>query len=531
LWAGCGGAILGIGLTESRSEIERLVRPLIILGTVFLVAYLYFALMPEHNERYETFTVLHFHDGDWLSATITLVVSTIYWVVRPKDRKGTTLFFWAAIAWWVGYGLLTKLGGLRLAPLHRSESWGGVLGVLVVLMYYLSKRKNYAALMLCLYGCIGGGLAFSTAVCLRHPLIFKWGPLANIQIPLASWRVTEDWFGALTGFAISLGTLRLLRGGIAVAEEDCDRRFTDVFAAFVIVVALAWMNFRRHFDRVLDDMPSIEIYEFLGLSTGAWYSLVAAIATLPALVVLTRYYLGDRGLFPQSAYGKGTAVVLIVLGTTAAAELLDGYPSRLTLVGNLCLWLTSALAVVLLISFAAEAENPNAVIEACTSPTDERWRVGRKYALAWVSVPFLLLGFTQVTTAIQNESHGEVGRRRFGEQAYWRQTDRLLGVWLVLGESAVIGGEIEDISNTIVKTVCFDTYRNVAAELSSGELVDEHRWFLKNQYLWMFWYSKNSEHPERTEVPLHFHEGKIYVKSPQGGSEKGRYLVLERRDD
>jgi hypothetical protein len=104
-------------------------------------------------------------------------------------------------------------------------------------------------------------------------------------------------------------------------------------------------------------------------------------------------------------------------------------------------------------------------------------------------------------------------------------------VWQVLGESAVIEGEIENISNTTVKTVSFDTYRNAAAELSSGELVDEHRWFLKNQYIWMFWYSKNSEHPERAEVPLHFHQGKIYVKSSQAGSEKGRYLVLERLED
>ena len=220
LWAGCGGAILGLGLTESRSELERLVRPFVAVCTVFFLVYLYFVFMPEHKEAYETFTVRHFHDGDWLSATLTLVVSAAYWMARPQDRRGAALFFWVAVAWWIGYGLLTKLGGLRLAPLHRSESWGGVLGVLVALIIYLVRRENRAALMLCLYGCVGGGLAFALAVFIHHPLALHWGPFESVQLRIPAWRIAEISFGFFMGLALALGARRLVRGGLAPPCEE-----------------------------------------------------------------------------------------------------------------------------------------------------------------------------------------------------------------------------------------------------------------------------------------------------------------------
>ena len=216
LWAGCGGAILGLGLTEPRSDLEGLTRPFIWLGLVYLLGYLYLACVPEHNEAYETFTVHHFHDGDWLSATLAFMVGALYVVVRPKDRRGALLIMSAAMAWWIGYGLLTKLGGLRLVPLHRSESWGGVLGVLIALVIFLVRRRNWAALMLSLYGTVGGGLAFALAVFVHNLLVTRWGPFAQVQLPLCAWRLTEVTFGGLMGFALALGTLRLLRGGLKI---------------------------------------------------------------------------------------------------------------------------------------------------------------------------------------------------------------------------------------------------------------------------------------------------------------------------
>ena len=531
LWAGCGGALLGLGLTEPRSELECLTRPFIAVGVVFFLFFLYFFFVPEHNEAYETFTVLHFHDGDWLSATLTLLVSATYWAFRPKDRRGAALIFSAAAAWWIGYGLLTKLGGLRLAPLHRSESWGGILGVLVVLILYLVRRKNYAALMLCLYGCVGGGFAFALAVFIHHPLALHWGPFAEVSLPIPSWRCAEVSFGFFMGLAMALGALRLIKGGIASPKEDSDRTPLDTFAVFTITVVLAWMNFRRHTERVLNHSLSTDDNTLFGLSTEVWYFLLGLLVTIPALRLLRQYQLGNRDWAPRSAFGKGAAVVLLITWATAAAQLLDQYPSRESLLANLCLWLPAALATWLLVSFARDAakatmpseNHTEANIPAC----DSRWRVGRPFAIFCAMMPVLLLVFTGLSMAMQDGPPGTRGRLRFGPNAYWQQTARLQGTWDVMGFAKNPGEEIASKENLPYTQFEFDSHRNITTTSPNGERVDSHRWFLKNQYIWLHWYGKAPSHQQQAQVPLQFQEGRLYITWPPHKKDKA-YLVLQR---
>jgi len=525
LWAGCGGAILGLSLTEARSELHGLARPFTAVCSVFFLVYVYFFFRPDHREAYETFTVVHFHDGDWLSATLTLVTGALYWIVRPSDRRGAALFFWAAVAWWIGYGLLTKWGGLRLAPLHRSESWGGVLGVLLTLMIYLVRRKNLAALMLCLYGCLGGGLAFALAVMLHHPAALRWGPFHDVEVQLPAWRMAEISFGFFMGLALALGTLRLLRGGLAPPSEDRDRGPLDTFAVFVILVALIWINFRRHVSRVL--AHSTGTATLLGLPTEAWYTLVAALATFPVLLALYRYLHGDRSLAPRSTFGKGVAVAVLLIGVTVAGQLLDGYPSRASILANLCLWLPASVASCLLMACAASAARAVVPAAAGVSKSDPAWRVGKRFAFVAASVPVVLLGCTALSMAISDGSAGSRGRLRFGPHAYWRQTARLQGTWQVVGWSNDAQGPLTRTGDLPLTQLEFDPHRNVTATLPSGQRVAAHRWFLKNQYIWLQWYGKDGTHAERGDVPLQFRNGQLRVAWPPDKQNAG-YLVLER---
>ncbi len=528
LWAGCGGALLGLGLTESRSELECLMRPFVVVGVMFFLAFLYFFFVPEHQEAYETFTVVHFHDGDWLSATLTLLVSAVYWIVRPKDRRGTSLLFSAAVAWWVGYGLLTKLGGLRLAPLHRSESWGGVLGVLVVLILYLVRRKNLAALMLCLYGCVGGGFSFALAVFIHHPLALHWGPFAEVNLRIPAWRCAEVSFGFFMGLSLALGALRLIRGGVAPPQEDCDRAPLDTFAVFTTTIVLAWMNFRRHTERVLDQSLSTDDNTLLGLSTEFWYFLLGVIVTVPALRLLRQYRSGDRDWAPQSAFGKGAAVVLLLLWVTAAAQLLDGYPARESLLANLCLWLPAALATWLLVSFAYNAAKATVSTEANISVSDARWRVGWRFVIFCALMPVVLVAFTGLSMMMQEGPPGARGRLRFGPNAYWRQTVRLQGAWDVVGFADGPSGKNSRTEDLPFAQFDFDGYRNTTTTSLTGERIEAHRWFLKNQFIWLHWFGKISGHEQQAEVPLHFHEGRLYISWPPHKKDQGN-LVLERR--
>ena len=524
LWAGVGGGILGLALTEPRSELERLIRPFTAICAVFFAVYLYFFCMPEHAEANETFTVRHFHDGDWLSATITLVVSAAYWLLRPKDRPAAALFFWSALAWWFGYLGFTKFGGLRLGPLHRSESWGGLVGVLLVLMFYLIRRRNRAALMLSLYGILGGGMAFAFAVFIRHPLIVQWGPF---QGSWPQWRVAEDSFGFFMGLAIALGAHRLIRGGLTPPQEDTPRPPLDVYAVFVMLIALNWINFRRHAKPWLTPSNASDAAPFLGISGWGWYVIIGALVTAPLLCILNHYRHGDRQVAPRSAFGKGAVVTLLLIWVTVAGFTLRETPSPAHMMRQLLLWVPAAVASCVLLSYTQAAQHATVPVEASVAPSDPKWRVGIRYGLLWMVLPVFLLGLTHLSMAMQEEPLDGIGRKRFGPDAYWRKTARLQGAWRVVGMAQGLGDAELRPSELAFTHLAFDPYRNVTATSPAGDTVDAHRWFLKNQYTWLDWHAKDAKHPERAEVPLQFRGQRLFIAWPPDKQDEG-YLVFER---
>jgi len=529
LWAGCGGAILGLAFTEPRSELNRLARVFAVVCAVFVVVRLFLLCMPELAEKNETITVRYFHDGDWLSATITLVVSGLYWVLRPKDRPAASLFFFAALAWWIGYGVLTQGLGLRLAPWHRSESWGGVLGMLVTLIIYLWRRNNRAALLLCRYGIVGGGLAFAVAVFLRHPAMAKWGP-SKAWPELAGWRFSEVSFGFLMGLAMALGAYRLLRGGLAPPEEDRPRAPLDVFGVFVVLVALTWVNSRRHGVRLLRATADTGEPVFLGLNMMWWIILVGALMTGAALYALYRYLRGDRGLVPQSAFGKGTGIALVLVWMTVALQLFDGLPTPAHLFGHLLLWVPAAAATLLFVGLSTGAQRAGVPATADAAPSDPKWGAGRRYAAVCCSVPIVLLAITSANTAMQDEPLGSHARKRFGPDAYYRQTGRLIGTW----QATRFSNDLEDTETRQVELpvtcLSFDAYRNVVATLPSGREVTAHRWSLMNQYTWLDWYDRAPQHAERARAPLQFRGGRLLIAWPPGNGGDG-FLVFERMEE
>lgn len=523
IWAGIGGGVMGLALTESRSELRRFVRPFTALAAAYLVVYLYFFFMPAHNEAYVTFTVRHFHDGDWLPALIAVIVAGAYWAWRPADRHATELILFAAVGWWIGYLVLTKFGGLRLGPLHRSESWGGVLGILVVLLVYLARRANWAAFMLSLYGIVGGGLAFAFAVFFRHPLVVNWGPF---QGRWPQWRIAEDTFGFFMAVAIGLGVLRLIRGGLAPADEDTRRTPLDVYAVFVLLVALIWINFRRHAEPWIAKSDEAVANPFLGIPAWGWFVAAGALATGPVLFGLYRYAQGHRDLVPPTAFGKGLYVTLALLGLTLVGYTFDDPPNAASITGHLVLWVPVALTVYLLLGHVGRAEQ--AVIPSGGVPkSDPCWKVGPRYWGVWAAAALCLVAFTELSMAMQDGPHPHMGRMRFGEDAYWRQTARMLGTWEAQGMAQRLEDTDWDAENRPIVRLEFDEYRNVQAANAAGERTEAHRWFLKNQYTWLHWYGKEANHAEQAEVPLQFRDNRIYIQWPPATGRDG-YLVFER---
>ena len=167
---------------------------------------------------------------------------------------------------------------------------------------------------------------------------------------------------------------------------------------------------------------------------------------------------------------------------------------------------------------AARAVKP----EGGVGPDSRVWRLGWKYVMLWCLMPVFIVAITQASMAMQDGPAGEHGRFRFGEQAYWKQTARLLGDWKVVGMSAGLEAAPEMTGDVPLTGMNFGIYRSVESTQADGTVLNTSRWFLKNQYIWLQW--KDGEY---AETPLQFREQRLYIAWPPH-SPSGKYLVLER---
>jgi hypothetical protein len=519
LWAGIGAGILGLAWTEPISVLEGLIRPFTAVSAGLLASYLCFLFNPTWAEAYETLSLRLFHRTAWLAATITLAVSGAYWLLRRKDRGGAALLFQGAAAWWLGYLAFTKFGGLRLAPLHRSEGWGGLVGILAVLLLYLKRRHNRAALVLCLYGILGGGLAFPLAVFLRHPIAIHWGPF---QGNWPQWRFAECGFGFFMGLAIALGALRLIRGGLSSAEDDRSPVALNVYAVFVMLVAINWMNFRHHAAPLLARSGASGSVPFLGMATWVWFVFAGVLVTIPILYGLYRYLRGSRLLTPVSAPGKGVMVALLIVWMTLAGYTVQDNPNASNIAGHMLLWIPAVVASLLLLSGSCPAlrEDQN------TSPSDSRWRTGARCRILWGAAPAFLLCITTLSVAMQTGPLEGMGRKRFGPDAYWRQTANLMGTWRAIGtkqKSADADMRTDDLP---LASLTFKEDRGVTAVLAGGRTDSSYQWFLKNQYIWLRTRENNKRRSETKEIPLEFRGQQFSITWPDG---KGDAVLVFQR--
>lgn len=526
LWAGIGGAILGMGLTLPRSTLERFAGPFAAIGTAYLAVYLYLFFDHATRDVVERYSAQHFHDGDFFAAAIALVIASAYALASKRGRQEALLFVWASLAWFSGYLLLTKFGGIQLGPPYRSESWGGVLGILIALMIYLYRTRNHAALLLCRYGLLGGGFAFALAVFIRHPIRVGWGPFASWG-GMLQWKIAEESFGLLMGIALALGALQLLRGQLAPPVEDRPRKPLDIFSVFVAIVVLLWMNARRTPMRWIERHHAIGSDPVAGLAPWAWYVVFGLILTALALIALRLYARDALALAPRSAFGKGALVFLFLMWCTLAtgftmdlpAAQSGGYP----LVELTFMVLAGGATATLLLLGSPPPLAPSTGV----SPSDPVWKPGRGMAFtALLAAPVLVI-ISLLSMAMQD---GPVAgaRLRFGPDAYWREATAVMGHWTVAGISSKPSGPPESPPDATISAIDFMRDRSAVVILVSGEkMSDAHRWYHADSRIHLEWYGRTPDHPEHATVVLTLEDGRLYIPWPPADSTVD-YLVLER---
>ena len=528
IWAGIGGAVLGMALTLPRSQLQRLAGPFFAVGAAYLVAFLFLYFAPHTRDSYERLVAQRFHDGDFFATVIAIAVCGLYAALRKRERAEALFFVWVCVAWFVGYLGLTKFGGIQLGPPYRSESWGGVLGILVAVMIYLARTKNRAAMLLGWYGIVGGGLAFAVAVFIRHPVRVGWGPFASWH-GMMQWKIAEESFGLLMGLAIALGAARLLRGGLAAPEEDVPRKPLDVFAVFVVVVVLLWMNVRRGPERWMDRYGLVGHDPVAGLPPWVWYLLGGLLLTALALQALRLYYRDELALAPPTAFGKGAWVLLFLMWTTVVtgiAQMLPGAGDGSYPMTEVSFLVFAGAATALLLALG-NPKPPAETGETAIPRSDPHWRPGKPVYLACAATPVVLVAITLGSMAMQDGAAGGA-RKRFGPEAYYREAMAVMGVWDVIGMSSRPEGDPEKPAETELKTLEFLRDRSVVAVYSTGERVaDAHRWFHADSRIHLDWFGRMPENPDKAVIAVSLAGGRLYIPWPPN-SQDGQYIVLQR---
>lgn len=532
LWAGIGGAILGLAFTLPRSAIQRLAGPFTLIAAAYFLTYLYGLVFPQQMDRFHDFTAVNFHDGDWFPALTALVLAPIYALVRPRERKEALLVAACAAAWWVGYLGFTKLGGISLGPPYRSESWGGVVGILAVLIFWLIREKNRAALMLCMYGVVGGGLAFSGAVFVRHPVRVSWGPFESWG-GLMQWKIAEESFGLFMGLAVALAVVRLYKGGLAPADEDAPRKPLDVYAGFVMLVALMWMNLRRAPERWIDRYEVVPNEPIVGIMPWTWFTAGGLVLSAVVCYGLYQYKRDRFFLAPASPYAKGGWLLLFVMWVTAVEAVLQHLPGARTesfpLVDATFIAMAAVVTCMLFSrhSWAVEPESPT---NATAPASDLRWRLGMGHGAVWAATPIFLAAVTALSMAMQ-DGPVDGARLRFGPDAYWREASSILGKWEVQGMAPAVGSAEVTPNETDFTAIDFLRTRAVVRTLTGGEQESAlHRWRHADSVVWFDWLSLEEGNPEAKALPMRINDGLLYIPWPPADGAQG-FVVLERIGD
>ncbi len=99
LWAGIGGAVLGVAFTVPRSSLHRLVKPFAAICATFFATFLSLFFNPVWNDLFSRTSAEHFNDADAYAALTVIVVSGLYALARPKERSEALLLLTCGIAW------------------------------------------------------------------------------------------------------------------------------------------------------------------------------------------------------------------------------------------------------------------------------------------------------------------------------------------------------------------------------------------------------------------------------------------------
>jgi hypothetical protein len=393
LWGTIGAGILGLSLTLRRSELDAFVGPLI-------AVYAGWKLLDFSGATAWLEGRWSLYDTDWVAASSALLIALVYAAVLPRGREACLLIGALAAGWWLGFGLLTLLGGLRMTP-PRSDNWAGCVGLCAALCVYLWRRRQRAALSLAWYGALAGGAGFAIGDFVQMLGRAQWGPIGRFPAlqGLGYWKWMEQLFGLLMGAGVALGVVRLAKLNLTPPEENTEKDNNDGWsrnaAVMVVLLMIPWENFPRNVSRWVADGHLGEA--LLGISPTRWFLIISLLATALVIVALRRYRAGNLPFIPADPFQRAQWLFLLLLWFFLAVDFTQAFPvmkERSVLLVHVSFWLTALVCTWMAITSPAPVDRR---FHESRNAEDAVWLRGRMFWLAWVLVPVLIFALAWLT--------------------------------------------------------------------------------------------------------------------------------------
>ena len=393
LWGAVGAGILGLSLTLRRSELDAFVAPL-------LAVYVGWKLLDFSGATAKLESRWNLYDTDWVAATSALLIAAVFAALVPKARAACRLVITLAAGWWLGFGLLTLVCGLRMTP-PRSDNWAGCVGLCVALCVYLWRARHRAALSLVSFGALAGGAGFAIGDFGQMLGRANWGIIGRFTAlqGLGYWKWMEQLFGLLMGAGVAFGVARLVKLNLTPPEEDQSNGWSrptasDAAVLFLLLV-IAWENFPRNVSRWVADGQLGE--SLFGLSPARWFALTAVLLTLLVIAALRRYRAGALPMIPASPFMRAQWLFLFLLWFFLAVDFTQAFPvmkERAVLLVHVSFWLTALACTWLTITQHSPKDSPEV---APRNADDSDWTRGRFFWLAWALAPLLIFALAWLT--------------------------------------------------------------------------------------------------------------------------------------
>jgi hypothetical protein len=300
--------------------------------------------------------LLFFKASDYLGAALGVMVGTgIYFAIFGKFRRGSSLFLYMALGWFVGFLLLPVLFGVRMTP-PRGDNWAGVLGAYAGLLVFLVRHKLWPIVVVSLVTGTIGGIGFSGVACLQALLESfgngNLGPgladawtewqrhaassasvIPDLLVNVHSaprwqfWHETnwhsflEQSYGFVNGIGVIVGMALIVPRIGLLDNQDERKHWPEIMALTVALPALLYLNMVKNVaDWTLRApaaiaLPKVMRIPLVGvqLSTLAWFNIFFGLAAIALVMLLSVHTKRRLALFEQSWLGRGQLLFVVLL--------------------------------------------------------------------------------------------------------------------------------------------------------------------------------------------------------------------------